>query len=205
MHGLKNKGKDLNIKCIKMLRNEEDIKQIIQEDKWMMDILKIVDKLKLPDWWIGAGFVRNKVWDYLHEYKKRTPLNDVDVIYFDKNDFTKKEINLESSQSEVILQGKLRKIDSSINWSVTNQARMHVFHNNMPYKDSFEALSKWTETATCIAVKLDNNQLKLISPYGVKDLLNLEVKPTPFSNISDYNRRIKEKKWQEKWPKLKIY
>jgi hypothetical protein len=35
----------------------------------MMDILHIAEKLKLPDCMIGAGFVRNKVWDHLRGYK----------------------------------------------------------------------------------------------------------------------------------------
>ena len=29
--------------------------------------------------------MRSKIWDYLHQYEKRTPLPDVDVIFFDKH------------------------------------------------------------------------------------------------------------------------
>lgn len=36
--------------------------------------------LALPDWWIGAGFVRSKVWDMLHKYTKRTPLGIDDLV-----------------------------------------------------------------------------------------------------------------------------
>jgi len=51
----------------------------IQEDRYRMNILSIVSSLKLPDWYIGAGFVRNLVWDHLHNFPS-TPLNDIDVI-----------------------------------------------------------------------------------------------------------------------------
>ena len=50
----------------------------------MMEILTTVEKLQLPDSWICAGFIRSKVWDHLHEKEYRTPLADIDVIYFDK-------------------------------------------------------------------------------------------------------------------------
>ena len=67
--------------------NEEKILKLIQEDKWMVQILEIARDLNLPDWAIGAGFVRNKVWDYLHEFEK-TPLDDIDLVYFDKSNLS---------------------------------------------------------------------------------------------------------------------
>ena len=63
---------------------EKELTEIIESDILMIDILKIVRGLELNDCWIGAGFVRNKVWDEKHGMK-RTELNDVDVIYFDKS------------------------------------------------------------------------------------------------------------------------
>ena len=32
---------------------------------------------------IGAGFVRNPVWDHLHNYENETPSTDIDIAYFD--------------------------------------------------------------------------------------------------------------------------
>ena len=45
--------------------NEKDIIDIIKSDLWMMEVLGIARSLGLKDWAIGAGFVRNKIWDYL--------------------------------------------------------------------------------------------------------------------------------------------
>lgn len=64
---------------------KKDILKLIEKDPWMMKVLDTVQQLNLPDWWIGAGFVRSKVWDYLHGYTVRTHLPDIDVIYFEKN------------------------------------------------------------------------------------------------------------------------
>jgi hypothetical protein len=97
---------------------QKDLIKIIGKDKWMMDVLKTVEALSLPDWWIGAGFVRSKVWDFLHEYKKRTPVPDIDVIYFDKKDFTAKELNSFTSKKEDEYQAYLTQIFPDIKWSV---------------------------------------------------------------------------------------
>jgi uncharacterized protein len=66
-----------------VLKSEEDIIKVISEDEWMMNLLKAAKTLNLPDWWICAGFVRSKIWDVQHHYRLRTPLPDIDVIYFD--------------------------------------------------------------------------------------------------------------------------
>ena len=51
----------------------------------MMSQLKAVESLSLPDCWIGAGFVRNTVWDALHSHPiTGALLGDVDVVYFSR-------------------------------------------------------------------------------------------------------------------------
>lgn len=184
----------------------KDIIKLIEKDEWMINVLKVVESLNLPDWWIGAGFVRGKVWDSLHGYDKRTPLPDIDVIYFDKNDFIKMEEKSFSTKNEIKYQKQFRKIMPKINWSVTNQARMHLLHNAKPYKNSEEGLSNWVETATCIGVKIQKEKIVLTTPRGIDDLANLIVRPTPkfTKDLKIFNERIKSKKWLKKWPKLRI-
>lgn len=187
--------------------NKQDIIKLIEDDKWMVDILKTVHNLQLPDWWIGAGFVRSKIWDTLHGYKRRTPLPDIDVIYFDKYDFTKGEIDQETTKAEVKYEQRLKRHLPTINWSVTNQARMHIFHKHSSYKDSEEALSYWVETATCIGVKLtEDNRVIVIAPHGIEDLVNLMLRPTPgtYNDTQKFYERVKKKEWLKKWPKLHI-
>lgn len=189
---------------------EEDIIDLIKKDKWMMDVLRAAESLHLPDWWIGAGFVRSKVWDFVSGYKKRTPLPDIDIIYFDKSDFSEDETGNFSTKAEDEYQEQLKSLNSSIKWSVTNQARMHLLHKTKPYKNSEEGLSEWSETATCIGVSLKKEKLELIAPHGIGDLVNLIVRPIPKyaekyrHDPNIFESRMKEKKWLEKWPKLKI-
>lgn len=185
----------------------EGIIKIIENDAWMMDSLHVVKKLNLPDWWIGAGFVRSKVWDTLHGYKKRTPLPDIDVIYLDKNDFSVEEASQETTKQEIKYEKLLKKLTPETNWSVTNQARMHVFHKDKPYKSSEKALAQWVETATCIGVRLDSrNNIVLATPRGIDDLVNLILRPIPdsYEDLSIFISRVQKKEWLKKWPKLKI-
>jgi len=186
---------------------QQDIISLIEKDEWMMNILQVVKKLNLPDWWIGAGFIRSKVWDTLHGYKQRTPLPDIDVIYLDKNDFSEEDAQKETTEMEILYEQKLNKQLPKINWSVTNQARMHLFYNDKPYETAESALSQWVETATCIGVRLDsNNNVILAIPRGIDDLVNLVLRPTPgvYKDTSAFYERIEKKNWLKKWPKLKV-
>ena len=166
----------------------------------MMHVLRIARDARLPDWMIGAGFVRNKIWDVLHEYFERTPLADVDLIYFDPK-------NKEETTERAIEQ-RLREKDATVPWSVKNQARMHVKNGDSPYSNSTDALSRWVETPTCVAVRLeDNDRLTLIAPHGIRDLVSLEVRMSPgySRDPQHYTERVKTKRWEARWQKLKIY
>ncbi|WP_042353981.1 nucleotidyltransferase family protein [Bacillus rubiinfantis] len=183
--------------------NEEKIIEIITEDKWMMDILKAAKTLNLPDWWICAGFVRSKIWDTLHHFNKRTPLPDIDVIYFDA---TKIDELAEKKYEE-----RLTALMPETPWSVKNEARMHIKSHMPPYSSSIDAISNFPETATALGVKLDKkDNVVLAAPYGIDDVVNLEVKPTPFFTITKemaeiYENRIAKKKWNLIWNRLKVY
>ena len=49
-----------------------------------MRLLQAVSSLHLPQWCIAAGVIRNKVWDYLHDYADRTEPSDIDMLFFDR-------------------------------------------------------------------------------------------------------------------------
>lgn len=186
-----------------MLKSNDDVIKLIQSDETMMVIIKTASTLDLPDWWICAGFVRSKIWDALHDFKDRTLPPDVDVIYYDAA-----RIN-EDYEKE--LEKKLMSILPGIPWSVKNQARMHVINDIPPYTSSEDAISKFPETATALGVKLDKeNNLVLTAPCGIEDVLNLEVKPTPFftetkERAAIYEERMIKKNWKAIWYKVKVY
>ncbi len=63
----------------------------------------------------------------------------------------------------------------------------------------------WPETATSIAIRLNfKNKVEYIAPYGLDDLFNLLVIPTPKFDLTIYNSRVEKKRWKETWNKLEI-
>ncbi len=177
---------------------EKDILNLISEDKWMMDILHTAEKLNFPDWVIGAGFIRNKVWDHLHGFSRpQIDTADVDLVYYDQNGNDQK--------TDEALSKKLKE-ETGIEWEIVNEAYAHKWNNLPPYRSTEDALSQWPETATGIGVKIENGELRLVAPYGIDDLVNLVVRPSP--KFPDGIERVKEraakKKWFEKWPKLRF-
>ncbi len=182
------------------LKTEADIIAVILDDEKMMTVLRLVRDLRLPDWYIGAGFVRNKVWDVLHDYKVSTPLNDIDVIYFDR-------ANLDESH-ELEIQFKLTTQMPNEKWSVTNEARMHLVNGDEPYISSADAFSKWPETVTCVAVRLEyDDSLTFAATYGIDDLVHMVARPTPYIHKHRpklFTQRMAEKKWQQIWSKIRI-
>lgn len=185
-----------------MLKTESDIIRVIQDDHKMMDILKTVQHLNLPDWWICAGFIRSKIWDTIHEFKEATALPDVDVIYFDSEN--------KSQVFEKGLEGTLNAAHPGVPWSVKNQARMHLLNNVTPYKSSVDAISKFPETATALGVKLSiKGKLIVTTPCGIDDVLQCKVKPTAYfmatkERMNIYNNRMLRKNWPLIWPNVKV-
>lgn len=179
----------------------EYVLQLIRDDGWMMDVLKTVQALRLPDWWIASGFVRNKVWDTLHGYHHRTVRTDmdIDVIYFDREDL--------SPETEKDIELSLFTAKPGVPWQVKNQARMHERYGEEPYASSLDAISRWPEIATCIGVCLDDRgNIRLAAPYGVADIMDLIVRPNPQCrrNPMAFEQRVNAKHWKEKWPRLTI-
>jgi hypothetical protein len=184
------------------LKTEQDIINLVEKDDWMMDILKAAKILDLNDWWVCAGFVRSKIWDTLHGFEKRTPLGDIDVVYFDP-------VNIEKS-IEKNYEKQLQELLPGQPWSVKNEARMHLVSDFEAYGSAVDAISKFPETVTALGVKLnEENEVVLTAPCGIEDVLNMEVKPSKIfteteSRKARYNERILKKKWQETWNQVKI-
>ena len=178
---------------------EIELTNLIKSDYLLMSVLKTVQSLQLNDCWVAAGVIRNKVWDYLHNIE--TEINDIDVIYFDEFDT--------SIHTEKALESKLQEIMPNQPWSVKNQARMHIKNKISPYVSSFDGVAHFPETPTAIAVRLNNNKIEILAPYGLNDLFEGLVRPTPPFNqdaklYTIYLDRIQNKKWDSIWNKLII-
>lgn len=176
---------------------ENTIKEWIRSDEARMNALHLASTLNLDDWCIAAGFVRNLVWDRLHDKEASTPLNDLDLIYYDP-------VNIESASDETFE----RRIKDSSNhpWSVKNQARMHIRNKDMPYTSTLDAMSYWVEIETAVGATLsETSEIEVIAPFGIESLFsNTVTMNKKRRKPEDFHRRIKTKNWLSQWPKLKV-
>jgi len=172
--------------------------EILSANPRTLPDLRLVKSLNLPNWYIAAGYVRNQVWDHLHGMKFSRPFNDVDVIYFDKSDIRE--------ETEKTFERQLREANHELNWSVKNQARMHVRNQDSPYIDVEDAMKRWPETATAVGITLtDNGMIEIIAPHGLDDLFQLKVKKSPYYKDKDrFLERVHSKRWLEIWPQLTL-
>lgn len=173
---------------------EQELKKIILSDDVFLSVLQAVDGLELPDAWVCAGYLRNKIWDVLDDIS--TVVNDIDVIYFDEEDT--------SIVIEKRLEAQLKAVLPALPWSVKNQARMHEKNGLPPYYSSFDGVANFPETPTAVAIRLINNELEIMAPYGLSDLFCKYIRPTPiFAENSDlyavYHERVSQKSWEEIW------
>ncbi|MDH5396675.1 MAG: nucleotidyltransferase family protein [Cyclobacteriaceae bacterium] len=169
---------------------------VIAADEWVMDKLRVVHSLGYKNCWLGAGIIRNSLWDHLHGYEQKNPLNDIDVILIEDGFTEEKE-----KACEKVLTIKRPEVK----WSVKDQLLMAKRFQHKPYKDCSEALSHWVETATAVAVRLNRHEKpEIIAPYGLSDLLGLILRPTSAAMRPVMEKRLVEKGWIKQYPKLKV-
>ncbi|PML51396.1 nitrate reductase [Vibrio lentus] len=170
---------------------------LIKQDPLRMKVLDCVAQLNLPQCYVSAGFVRNLVWDYLHNYASPTPLNDIDVIYFDPIDT--------SYESDVRYEAQLKQRLPELNWQVRNQAYMHIRNGDEPYQSSLDAMSYWPEKETAVAVKQSlNGDIECIASFDLESLFDLQITPNPTRSRDIFDQRVQSKNWLAQWPKLTI-
>lgn len=145
--------------------------------------------------WMGAGFVRNAVWDAL---SGRAPdlaaLADLDLVHHDP-----------AAAPDAGFEAALRAA-RDLPWSVVNQARAHGWNGHAPYRDLADALAHWPETATAVAARLAAGRIEILAPHGLQDLMHRVVRPTP-AHAADpraLRDRLAGKAWLARWPALRL-
>lgn len=183
---------------------EERLKSIIQGNSAMMEILQNARSARLPNWYVGAGVVRNTVWDHLHGYEVATPIRDVDVAFFDAKDL--------SGEREERAAEFLHRNAPAYSWEPINQARVHLWYMHefgtdvCPLLSSEDAIDTWPETATCVGVRLlEDDKLLIYAPYGLEDLFGMVLRRNPRRvTLEHFRKRAQEKRIADKWPRVTI-
>jgi hypothetical protein len=181
------------------MRTCQDIATFLASQPQILALLRPVAALGIDDCWIGAGLIRNAIWDHLHGIAAELLAeSDVDVVYCDHSDAR--------LERDLAIESHLVDQFPKIPWSVHNQARMHERNGDAPYRNTEEAIRCWPETATAIAARILGDKVEVISPHGIDDLVHMVVRPSPafLHRLPIYRSRLASKKWAKRWPKLRF-
>ena len=180
------------------------LRDIARACPWFLEALHAASTLGLHAWCIGAGAVRNLVWDHLHGYATPSALSDVDLAYFDPHP--------QHPDQDARLQAQLQSLAPQLPWEVTNQALVHTwfeayFGHAVPPLPSLEAaVATWPEYATAVGLfTTPNGRIEVIAPFGLRDLFDMRVQRNP-ARVSreTYLARVAQKQYTQRWPRVSI-
>jgi uncharacterized protein len=183
---------------------EKRLVALVRSSPVLMRALRAAREIDPPDWLIGAGAIRDLVWDHLHDSRARFRSKDIDLVFFDPT-------NLGESRERGVLAG-LTAREPDIPWDVTNQAAVHLWYQDVfgtpvkPLVSSADGVGTWPETATSVAVRLlHDDSIELVAPCGLKDLFEMVCRRNPRRvTVEEYTRRIQRKQIAVRWPQVKI-
>jgi hypothetical protein len=169
-----------------------------------MQALRAARSLGLVSWCIGAGAVRNLVWDHLHGFEVPTKPEDVDLVFYEAADL--------SQDLERTLESKLAQAAPEFKWEVVNQAAVHKWLNPQvkqrvePFRSLLEGVASWPEVATCVGVSLaSSGQIEVVAPHGLTDLFEMVVRWNPTRVSKEvYQGRVAKKRFSERWSRVKV-
>jgi uncharacterized protein len=183
--------------------NESRLSSLVYSSTVLMCALRAARELDAPDWFIGAGLLRDRVWDRLHGFTR--PIGrDVDLGFFD---------------SSRLLAGHERELQRAITerapdmcWEVTNQAALHLWYPHVfgiqleALSCSADAVAMSPETATAVAVRLcHDDSLQVVAPYGLDDLFNLVCRRNPaVVTREQFHRRVQNRQIARRWPRVQV-
>jgi uncharacterized protein len=177
---------------------------IVQSSPWFCRLLDAGQSAGVASWCIGAGALRNLVWDRLHGHAQPSDLSDIDFAYFDAGDL--------SPARDQALQARLVGMCPHEPWEVTNQAAVHLwfeshFGHAVPPLPSLEAaVASWPEFATSVAVTRDAaGGTRVIAPHGLEDLFDMVIRRNPARvSVSTYRQRVRDKNYTARWPQVRV-
>lgn len=178
--------------------------EVVRRSPHLMKALHAARQVDAPQWLITAGAIRDAVWDVLHDRPRQTLPRDLDFAFFDPGDLT--------PAREDSVARHLRARAPELPWDVKNQASVHLWYPDVfgfdvqPFASCEEAVATFPETATCVGVRLmADGDLLVVAPHGLADLLGGVCRHNATRVSEDfYQRRVRDKGWRTRWPKLEF-
>jgi uncharacterized protein len=177
---------------------------IVRADPGLMHVLTTLRPLGLNDWRVFSGAVYQSVWNARTGRPAGYGIKDYDLGYFDPDTSWDAE--------DVVIKRVAAAFDEPFRTQVEvrNQARVHLWH---PQKfggsyaallNTDEALTRFVAPCFAVGVRLEESgEITVAAPFGLDDVFNLTIRPTPNRAVAkDWDRIIEKAK--ARWPELII-
>ena len=166
--------------------------EIVTRNAQRRRALELAASLALPDAWLAAGFVRNAVWDEC--FGVDNTVADIDLVFFDTGD---RSVARDRALTDHLI------ASTGLPWSVKNQARMHSKHGHPAYRSTWDAMRRWPEKQTAVAMRIGaREEVETLSCFGFRVLFNGRVEPNLACAHDVFLQRAKQKRWSQRWPGL---
>ncbi len=184
--------------------HENELARLVHSSAWLMRLLRAARAVDAPDWWIGGGVLRDLVWDTRAGSFDPARVKDVDLAFFDPHDL--------SQERDRQVQAALSRQAPDVVWDAKNQAAVHTWYPARfglevgPLLDAADGVATWPETATAVAVRLDEHDgLAVTAAHGLHDLLEGVCRRNRRRvSAEEYARRLQRKQVSHRWPHVQI-
>jgi len=180
------------------------LEQFLQQNRIIKSLLRLAPKLRMPNWYLGAGCISQTVWNVQHGFDLIHGIEDYDLVYQDPSDTSYE------GEDYYVRRGRELFKDIPGQVEIKNEARVHLWYERhfgykiKPYESVEDAINTWPTTATCVAVKYDDkDRFVVYAPYGLNDLFGMIVRPNKFQIKKEiYEKKVE--RWVKIWHRLKI-
>lgn len=183
---------------------EERLVSILRGDRTLMQVMRTVRDLDLPDWMIFSGAIYQAVWNDVTGREPGYGIKDFDVGYFDPDTSWDAEdaiIRRVAAAFEEPLRSRVE---------VRNQARVHLWFEDRfgePYPAlscTAEALERFVAPAFSTGVRLEaDDSLTVVSPGGLDDMFDMVIRPNPLRPRARGWDRVVENA-RARWPEVRV-
>lgn len=179
------------------------LKTIVQGTE-LIQYLKAIKKVNIPNAWLLGGALRNTVWKELFGDGCLLEVNDIDVPYFSK------ELSVEMNQFFV---NELEKQYLTGKWECDNQAWVHLYEPrtdywmpHAPYNSLEESITDFWFSVNTVGVRLDEKgEIEILHAEALEDLFGGILRVLPFQKSNPYSWFEKKiEKITSRCPQIKV-
>ncbi len=186
------------------MRHADELEVILRRSEPLMQVMRTIRDLGLPDWLVFSGAVYQRVLNHLGGRDLDYGIKDYDVGYFDASD-----ISYEAE--DVVIRRVAAAFDSPLKElvEVRNQARVHVWFEGKfgepyaPLTCSAEALGRFVSPMFAVGARLGpDDRMTIFAPLGLDDLFDRVLRPMPGRGAANFPRIAASA--AARWPEIRV-